>query len=479
MCIYQSRTIIEKKKILLIYPDEPKRRYGSYSKAGSFLQPLGVVYIASLLEENGYKVRIIDNSIMLWSMDKIVEETRDFNPDYIGLSSTTIMIPYIMKLAKELKKVMPDIPLVVGGAGITVEKDILFKTDIDFGIYGEGEYTFLELISALDEKKSYSNIKGLIIIAEKKINPPRPYLENLDELPLPSLNLLPMEKYSISPDRFFDSPVGTIISSRGCPYYCIFCDHTIFSRVYRGHSPERVVQEMKRLVDYFGVKHIAFEDDLFVYDKKRIIEICKLIKKKRLKVKWQCTARANLVDEELIKEMASAGCWMINIGVESGSQRILNLIKKGITIEQVKRAVRLMHKYKIKARGYFMINHPSETLEEMNASMDLALELPFHTIIVCITVPYKNTELWDIAKKYGKFKKDIDQMTEFSDNPNFITDGFTKEDILRLQKKFYIRFFFRPKQILKQVLWVLFLNPRQSFKIIKRYIEGGIIILKA
>lgn len=470
-------------KVLLIYPDEPKSRYSSYSKVGSYLPPLGLAYIAALLEKAGYEVKIIDNSIMLWSIEKIINEIRLFNPSCIGFSATSAMIPFTKRLAREIKDEFKNIFLIAGGPGVTADKNLIFETAIDFGVYGEGEYSFLELISTLEKNnQSFKGIKGIIINIEneKIINPPRPYIENLDNLPMPALHLLPdINLYRINPDRRIEFPLGTIISSRGCPYNCIFCDHNIFSRTWRGHSAKRVVDEMKRLVNIYGVREIDFEDDLFIFDKKRVIEICKLIKKEGLKIKWQCTVRANLVDEELIKEMASAGCWLVSIGVESGSQRILNLIKKGITIEQVKKAVTLAHKYKIKPRGYFMINHPSETREEIKASMNLALSLPFHTIIVCITTPYPNTELWKIAEKYGSFKKDISQMTEFPDDPNFITKGFTKKEILELQKNFYIKFFFRPKLIWGYFTWIFSLKPRQSLKLFKYYAEAGPVILKA
>ena len=468
-------------KVLLIYPDEPKDRYGSYSKVGSYLPPLGLAYMAAVLEKEGREVKIIDNSVMSWSIEKIATEAKKYNPDCIGVSATMIMIPFTKRLAEKIKEEVPTIPLVIGGPGVTTDKEIIFESVFDFGIYGEGEYPFSELVSALDKKKDYNEIKGLIINTknEKKINPPRPFVENLDEIPMPALHLLPdLRNYRMNPDRSIDFPIGTIISSRGCTYNCIFCDHSIFSRKWRGHSARRVVDEMKRLVYKYGVKEIDFEDDLFVFDKKRVIEICRLIRQEGLKVKWQCTGRANLTDEELIKDMASAGCWFISIGVESGSQRILNLIKKGITIEQVKKTVILANKYKIKVRGNFMVNHPSETREDIKASMDLALSLPFHSIAVCITIPYPNTELWGIAQKYGKLKEDIIQMTEFSKDPNFVTKGFTKEEIVKLQKKFYFKFFFRPKQIFKYFLWFLTLKPQQSYRLFKYYANAGLTILK-
>lgn len=469
-------------KVLLVYPDDPKSRYSSYSKVGSYLPPLGLAYIASLLEKNEHQVKIIDNMVMSLSTDDILNEIKLYNPKCVGFSVTSFMLPFAEKLAKRIKNEMGDITLVMGGPGVTANKNFIFETAVDFGIYGEGEYSFSELINALDKNEDLKNIKGIIINKdnEKIITPPRPYIENLDELPMPALHLLPdINNYRINPDRCIDFPLGTMISSRGCPYHCIFCDHNMFSRTWRGHSAKRVVEEMKRLSQKYGVREIDFEDDLFIFDKKRVIEICKLIKKEKLKIAWQCSVRANLVDEEILKPMADAGCWLISIGVESGSQRILNLIKKGITVEQVKKTVILADKYKIKPRGFFMINNPSETKEEIYRSIKLASDLPFHTIIVCVTNPFPNTELWGLAEKYGTFKTDLQEMTEFSSDPNFINEGFTKKELLKLQKLFYIKFFFRPKQILKYFLWLLSLKPRQFLKLFKEYARAGPVILNA
>jgi len=466
-------------KVLLIYIEEPKDVYGRYSDVGSYLPPLGLATIAAILERDSHKIKIIDNSVMRWHIPQIIQKVAEFNPDCVGFSATTPMLPFTKKVAKGIKERLKEIQLVIGGSGITADKKTIWDSVIDYGVYGEGDYTFLELITNLDQKRKVDNIRGIILNTDvQRINPPRASIENLDELPIPAYHLLPkLKNYRIDPDRSIDFPIGTIVTSRGCPYNCIFCDHSTFSRKFRAHSAERVVDEMKLLVNKFGVKEIDFEDDLFIFDKQRVIKICRLLKKEKFKVKWQCTARANLIDEELVKEMASAGCWLVSIGIESGSQRILNLIKKGITIEQIIKSVMLMDKYGIKVRGYFMINNLSETKEEMAASLKLALSLPLHTIFVCITTPFPNTELWNIAKNYGSFNKDMNNIELFSDNPNFITYGFTKEEIIDFNKKFYIKFFFRPKQILKYFFWIMTLPPRQSFKLFRYYTSAGITIL--
>ena len=210
-------------RVLLIYPDEPKDTYNAYSEVGSYLPPLGLASIAAVLEKAGHEVRIIDNSISSWSLDTIADKAKKFDPGCIGFSATSPMLPFTKKLAKKLKERLGDVPLVVGGPGITADKNSIWRSVIDFGIYGEGEYTFLEFISTLEKKKTYGGVRGLILNLEgkKKINPPRPYIKNLDELPMPAFHLLPsLRLYKTNPDRSLDFPIGTIVSSRGCPYNC-------------------------------------------------------------------------------------------------------------------------------------------------------------------------------------------------------------------------------------------------------------------
>ncbi len=474
-------------RILLIQPDDKEKRYYGYKNVGSYLQPLGLAYVAAVLEKQGHKVRIIDMTVQNINADKIASIVKDNNVELVGLGIVTIMYPAAQKIAKKIKELSPNIKIILGGPHPSANpKDALKDPVFDFAIFGDGEETAVELIKFLENKKTAKSdlkkIKGIAFRYKDEIilNPPRPFIKDLDSLPYPARHLLPHPKhYHVDPDRSYDEPLGTISASRGCPYRCIFCDHSVFGKTWRGRSAKSMVEEAGFLVKKYGVKEIDFEEDLFNFSNKRVYEFCKLWKQHLPKIKWQCIVKVTNMDEHLIKTMADAGCWLINIGVESGSQKILDFIHKDITVEQVKKVTNLADKHGIKVRGLFMINHPTETHEDLKATLDLTLKNPFHTIIVCITNPYPYTELWDIAAKYGTFKKDLTQMTEFPSKPNFVGKNFTADELIKLQKMFYVKFFFRPKQILKYLKFIFSLKPLPALRLLRYYTRGAITVLKA
>jgi len=283
--------------------------------------------------------------------------------------------------------------------------------------------------------------------------------------------------YHLNPDRSYDEPIGTISTSRGCPHRCIFCDKGVFGKKWRGRSAKNMLEEIKFLIKKYGVREIDFEEDLFNLSKKRIYRFCQLIEQEKINIKWQCLIKVNGIDEKLIKTMASSGCWLISIGIESGSQRIIDFLNKDLNISKVKYITRLADKHGIKIRGLFMIGNPTETHKDIKATLDLILSLPLHTIIVSIINPYPNTKLWNIANKYGRFKKEL-TLNEFPKKLNFVAYGFTSEELVKLLKTFYINFFFRPKQIFRYVKWISSLKPRLAMRTLKYYGIGAIKVLK-
>lgn len=458
-------------KVLLISPNLSfRKRWGKY-KIDTILPPLGLAYIAAVLEKNNHKVKIIDSTAEKLSISEIIKMIRKFKPEVVGISVHAITLSEAKKIAKTIKKYDKKINTIVGGPQITADPYNGMDKNFDFGVYGEGEFTFLELINKLENNKKLGSIKGLIFRKNGKIhvNKARYWIRNLDILPFPAYHLLPdLNLYHASPTRFLDNPIGTIVSSRGCPYRCMFC-HRIFGRVWRGHSAEYVFSLMKYLVEELKVKEISFEDDLFIFNKERIHKLCKLIKKEKLNIPWQCSIRADLANEKLMKEMSEAGCWLIHMGIESGCQKVLDFIKKDITLNQIEKTVKIANKYKIKVTGYLMIGHPTETKEDVLKSINFTKKLNLHSIAVFITTPFPGTELWSRGNEYGKFKIDMNEMSEFSESPNFIPKDLTKEDLLYFQKKFYMDFYFRSKHIFNYIKWIISRDPKKSFKMLNYY----------
>ena len=250
-----------------------------------------------------------------------------------------------------------------------------------------------------------SEIKGILYKenGEIKITAPRGYIQDLDALPFPARHLYPpLSEYRPVPASFIKLPLGHIMTSRGCPYQCIFCDRKIFGNSFRARSPKNVVDELEELINVHGAKEIKFFDDTFTLDKKRVLEIFKEMKRRNLKFPWSCLTRVNHVDAELLKEMKTAGCWQISYGLESGDQRMLNIMKKGTTVEQNRNAVIWAKKTGLNVRAFFVLGMPGETPESLKKTVEFAKSLPIDIVTFYSVTLYPGNELYEMAKKEGR-----------------------------------------------------------------------------
>lgn len=305
------------------------------------------------------------------------------------------------------------------------------------------------------DRKKPSEIRG---IAYKKgdrifINERNSFIENLDILPFPAYHLYEIEKYRISSVAARKNPVVWLETSRGCPFGCVYCNKTIFGRTYRVKSPERVVEEFIR-VKKLGVKEVHILDDNFTNDIERAKKICDLLIEKSVNMTW-CTTngiRVDRVDLELLKKMKRAGCYRIHIGIESGNQNILNRIKKGITLEKVRKAVKLAREAGLDVGGYFMIGLPGETEKTMQETIDFAKSLRLDLAKIAICIPLPATELFNELNKRGLIKS-----CDWA-NFNFYTpastiynhENLSWETIEKYSKKFYREVYLNPLYILNR-----------------------------
>jgi len=364
--------------------------------------PLSIAYIAAVLEKNNYKVSIYDPPP--YEEFNIKKEIQRLEPGIIGISCMSATFNKALEIAKEIKK-YKDIPVVFGGIHATaLPKETLSHDEIDYVIVGEGEYTFLDLVNCLNEGNDLNSVKGLCRKKNHKIiiNSTRPMLQNLDELPFPARHLFPkwyFMRWMCMRGRWIK---GTnMMSSRGCVYDCSYCaSKVMFGRAVRFISPKRVVDEIEHLVKDYGMKAITFSDDTFSINEGRAIEICNEIKARGLnKTKFRIQLRANTISENLLKSLREAGCVQVDVGVESGSQRILNILNKNITIGQVRNAFALFRKYDINTCATFMIGNPTETIEDIELTRKLASEINADYTQFFITTPYPGTKLYnDIIK---------------------------------------------------------------------------------
>ena len=449
---------------------------------------LGLLYLGSYLEKFGHNCiifsgeigftkrityqKVVINEDCLTNLDKnpvwinVVKKLacllEEFNPDIVGITMPTAKYDVSIELIKFIKKKNKNLKIAVGGPHPSIlPEDTLKIEGVDFVIRGEGEETLLELVNLLEKNKSLSQIKGLSYKNNSKIihNSCRPYIKNLDELPFPNWNLV-YSSDKISAKSFFNS----IISSRGCPYQCIFCaSKKIWGLNVRYRSPENIFEEIKERKGRYEVNLFHFNDDSFTTKKENVMKLCDMILKNNLKIEWTCDTRVNLVDYDLLKKMKQAGCTQINLGIECGNEKMLRYIKKGITIKQVIEAFKIANKVGISTLAYFMMGFPDETKEDIYDTIALMKKIrPSHPCW-SIATPYPGTELYEICQKEGLIKKGINWSTFHHHSKKMgFSKHINKEDFIKLAEK-----------IEKTVFWM---KIRHYLLHPKRLVEGLKII---
>ena len=442
-----------KNAILVSPPISTFERYGKLADVGSVTPSLGICYIASILEKEGYSVGIVDAEVLKLSMDETVDKILSNTPRVVGITSTMNTFHSAIVLGQKLKQAEPEIYLVLGGPYVSALTTGALDKAFDFGVYGEGEHTFLELMKFLDHRGEISEIDGLIYKdnGEFKLNKPRKYIEPLDSIPPPARHLLPdLKLYRPNAQSYRKLPATTIITSRGCPFNCIFCDRSTFGKKYRAHSAEYVVDEIQMLIEQFGIKEIWFVDDTFTIDKNRVMQICNMIMERNLDISWSCLGRVGTVTIEMLKMMKKAGCWMIAYGIETGNQGVMNYIKKGITLEQAEQAVKWTKEAGLLPKGYFMLGYPVDTLETIDETIAFARSLSLDYALFTITTPLPNTELFEICKSVGKLvHTDLSKFSAWE--AVYEPPGVSAKQLTAKHREAYKTFYFRPSYIFRQL----------------------------
>ena len=444
------------KDAVLIYPPI---KFGS--KESFTYPPMGILYIATYAKKMGLSVKFIDSLIEGGTKEEIAASIVNENPKFVCFSIMTCQIHSAMKLAEMIKNTNKDIKIAFGGSHIASTKEELFHftKDVDYLMYGEAEKSFYELYNAKNEE-DLSKISGLIYRAGDaiKINPNVP-IQNLDELPFPDLSLTKLYAYN---GYYVKSlPVATVMGTRGCPFRCTFCDQfATMGREFRFRSPKNIVDEIEHNHDTFGVRDFVFKDSTFTCNKPWVYDICKEIVDRKLRINWSCNTRVSMVDEPMLKAMKEAGCYMIAFGIESGSQHVLNMMKKGTTVEQAYKAIRLCKEANIEITGYFMIGNPGESEEDAIKTIELAKEIDLDYATFGVTIAYPNTEIYHWALQNNCLKdrqwymKEVD--TDIVGTREINGGALDKEDFpldvqLELCKRANKEFYFRPSYIIKKI----------------------------
>jgi len=410
----------------------------SLNRRQGVLPPLGIAYLAAVLEMNGHKVDILDAQALNLSPNEVREKILGVRPAIVGITSMTPSFLGALEAAHLAKECGAWV--VMGGPHLAIfPRETLSYPCIDFGVLGEGEYTLLELIQALEGQKAFSAIKGLVYKEgdQVHVNEAR-IVEDLDELPHPAFHLLPMAHYS---SIIGLKPVTTMISSRGCPHRCGFCFKSPSDRKYRVRSPKDVVDEMEDLVRRYKVKEVMFYDDVMTLDRDRVGTICGEILRRDLKVRWETPTRIDAVDPGMLHLMHRAGCIRLRYGIESGDPKILELMGKKISLDRARQVFRWTKEAHIEAFAYFMIGYAQETKETIERTISLAMELNPDLVMFTAVTPLPETPLYQRAKEEGLFEGDYwrDFTLKLRRDPIPYFFPGTERYVKRAYRSFYLR----------------------------------------
>ncbi len=469
--------INDKKKFKLLLISPPQGLSTEHIETPKFqVHPLGLLYIASVLEKNSYNVSILDAFSFGKSLDEIKNKIIDFMPDIVGITAMTLMACDAYEVAKAVKQINHNIIVVIGGPHATALHDEALKTgNIDIAVLGEGEYSMLEICKDIEKRKNKLNrISGIVFKSNGNIikTDIRPKFDELDSIPLPAYHLLPDFKYYNPPPHWGKKGrFASIITSRGCPYDCSFCSVTrSWGRKYRYRSAESVITEIEYLNKDYGVSFLSFRDSIATLHKRRLIEICRGIIDRKLKIKWNCNARTNEVDLELLTWMKKAGCKSIFYGIESGNEQILSQFK-GLKKDDIRQAINITDKVGIKPHGFFMFGLPGETKETMRETIDFAKNLKLHTAGFTTVTPFPGTGLWDYSLSHNLILTTNWNEYNLKGKPASKHLNLSAEEILDAQKKAFRGFYLRPKIIYYQ------LKNIKSFNDLANYVHEAIINL--
>lgn len=443
-------------------------------------QHVGLGYLAAVLEQNGFNVRVVDAKLDRLNFAQTLKVINSLRPNVLGITAMTHEIDIAYRLVKNMKELVPGVFIIIGGVHLTALPLETFQRYqfFDLGILGEGEQSILEVMNLIEKKDfNFSDVKGVVYRKDSKVyvSKPRERIKALDALPFPAWSQFPNAREYI------------IITSRGCPFFCIFCMRAL-GREYRKRSADNVVQEIESVLSDRKPERFIFYDETFTADREHAYSICDLIIKNGLSrhIRWFATTRVDNVDKGLLIKMKEAGCNCIAFGVETGDENVMERIQKKITLEQVRRAVELAKKIGFRVEGNFILGHPNETLKTAYKTIHFAAELNLDIAPIGIMVPYPGTEIARLAREgaYG-YKIISDEWSDYNKQfgNTLELEDLNRLDLERLQLVGYLKLFIFNRRFiaLLRFMWdykrEMFSFLRNHLKKVKVYHKSQINIL--
>lgn len=437
---------------------------------------LGIMYLASMLRESGFDVEIADVNAENLTPEAFYRRCKDSQARVVGFTSMTAGWPATVEGTRIAREALPEALIVVGGPQLSIYPELcLTFPQIDVGVHGDGEETMLEIAQAVAGGTPLDDIAGTVVKVDGgvKKNPERTWYRDIDRYPMPAVDLLNWNLYRALTVK---SPFYTMVTTRGCPYKCKFCSQVYAGNTIRYRSPENVVDEIEIYVKKYGAREIVFFDETFTLKKSRIMRICELIKERKLVFQFDMRTRVDSLDEDMVKALKEAGGKRVHFGIESGSQRILDRMRKDITTEQIKNTVALCKRHGFSTRGYFMIGYLGETPETYQETVSLARDLDLDWASFSITTPLPHTALFEEALRLGyitdTFWKDYTMLkvTE-PDFPHIETEYWDNKKLQKMLSRAYSSFYMRPRFIARR------LAELKSWENVRDMIGGAKVML--
>lgn len=440
------------------------------------LPPLGILYVAAHLEAHSdYTVEVVDGQIEPDGLREVENRIRVYRPDVVGVTALTMALLDVMAVIECAKRVDPNIRVVVGGPHTYLFPEETGRLPgVDFVVCGEGEEVFGQLLERIDDVAALRQLPGLVFFDGDELvtTGRRPLIANIDTMPFPARNLVPSGTYSSLLAK--RDPATTLITSRGCPYRCTFCDRPHLGKRFRAHSPRYVVGEMEACVK-MGIHQFMIYDDTFTVDRQRVLDICAGIRRQRLDVGFDIRTRVDTVSEGMLTQLKAAGCEGIHYGIESGSERVLRELNKEIDLEHAQRIFDVTRKCGISRLAYFMIGNPKETLSDIQKTFALMKRLDPDYVHITVLTPFPGTRLHEDGLRRGLLKGDTWQ--SFAQDPKagfrppYWSEFFSREELDDLLVRGYRKFYLRPSYIARRIMRV------RSLTDLKKKTSGALRVL--
>jgi len=416
---------------------------------------IGTLTLAAVARAAGHRVHLVDGKRTGTPVDDVARAVAALHPDHVGISATTVSITNAARIATRLKVLSPRAVVTVGGPHVSAvpERTLAAFPSFDYGVVGEGERSYPDLIARLAAGDDPRPVPGLVYRSGDRVlaNPRAPYLDGdeLDRLPPPAWDLLPEFPLRFQPNVFNyrQTPVASLVTSRGCPFSCAFCDRSTSGRRGRFNGVDYVVRLCRRLADQ-GVRHVLFYDDLFTTSRRRVVELCERFLAEDFRFTWSCNSHPNLLDAAALRLMRRAGCWQIAYGIESGSQRVLDVVKHEVKLPRMLETLRRTRAAGIRVKGLLMMAHPTEDEASLRETIEFLRRAPLDLVQVTKFTPFPGTPSYATIRRHGSFDEDWERMNAM--NWVFVPHGLTPETLEGWFRRAYKTFYSRP-----DVLWGL------------------------